>query len=80
MLLQNANAVNFCDIFSDENRLENRKAAHILGPNEIIYHRPQTKDELPSDRHFLDMPETCLYMVHFSLGLFFSKILELVLN
>ena len=26
--------------------------------------------EFPTDRHFFDLPETCLYMAHFSLGPF----------
>ena len=29
--------------------------------------------ELPTDSHFLDLSETCLYMVHFGLGPFFRK-------
>ena len=32
--------------------------------------------ELPKDRHFLDLSETCLYMVRFSLGPFFLEILK----
>ena len=29
--------------------------------------------ELPTDRNFLDLSETCLYMVHFTLGIFSEK-------
>ena len=42
-------------------------------------HSPSTDDryripELPTGRYFLDLSETCLYMVHFGLGPFFSEI------
>ena len=39
-------------------------------------HRVQTTDripEFPTGRHFLHLSETCLYMVHFSLGSFFGN-------
>ena len=29
--------------------------------------------ELPTNRHFLELAETCLYMVHFGQGPFFRK-------
>ena len=38
--------------------------------------RTQTVDD--DDRHFLDMSETCLYMVHFGLEPFFSEIAKIV--
>ena len=34
--------------------------------------------ELPTDRHFLDLSETCLYMVHFGLWPFFRKSQKIV--
>ena len=36
--------------------------------------------ELPIDIHFLDLSETCLYMVHFGLGPFFLKLQNDCLN
>ena len=33
--------------------------------------------ELPTDRHFLDLSETCLYMVHLRLEHFFPKFLSI---
>ena len=34
--------------------------------------------ELPTDRHSLDLSESCLYMVHFGLGPFFRKSQKMV--
>ena len=37
----------------------------------------QTSDripKLPTDRHFLELSKTCLYMVHLGLGPFFRKL------
>ena len=45
---------------------------HML---EYAGNRLQTTDrilELPTDRYFIDLPETCLYMVDFGLKLVFS--------
>ena len=48
-------------------------------------HSPSTDDryrisELPTGRYFLDLSETCLYMVHFGLGPFFRKLQESCLH
>ena len=30
--------------------------------------------KLPTDRHFLELSDMCLYMVHLGLGIFFRKL------
>ena len=36
------------------------------------------RQELPTDRHFLELSETCLYMVHLGLGPFFPEVAKIV--
>ena len=67
-MLPNANSSHFCDVFFRHRAVLPSRPEKLVSK---IKDRRQTIDRIPIDRHFLDLSETCLYMVHFGLGPFF---------
>ena len=89
-MLLNINAAHFCDVFLRHRAVlpsclekwsrklfVNISGLYISWGKLEAAHRVQTTNripELPTDIHFLDFSETCLYMCHFGLGSVFSAV------